>query len=213
MNGIKGARKGAKGKNKGKSKGSSSSPGPCFRCGSPHHTYNNCSDRFSTLSATPSGSPMNGGKSKGKMYTKGKCKKGKSKHKVAYNFDYFVDVSQYEDISNENYLEKSIYVMSLHDDRTVSTQGVHMVIVDTGATELVCGANAMARIYESADLRVSLADRPTFRFGNGLSQRATSRVDLTTNALGRLSFYIWTARWREHTSSSWWTRDEGAQSN
>ena len=45
---------------------------------------------------------------------------------------------------------------------------------------------------------VSLADRPTFRFGNGLSQRATSRVDLTTNALGRLSFYIWTARWRTH---------------
>ena len=153
---------------------------------------------FRPFQATPSGSPMNGGKSKGKMYTKGKCKKGKSKHKVAYNFDYFVDVSQYEDISNENYLEKSIYVMSLHDDRTVSTQGVHMVIVDTGATELVCGANAMARIYESADLRVSLADRPTFRFGNGLSQRATSRVDLTTNALGRLSFYIWTARWRTH---------------
>ena len=45
---------------------------------------------------------MNGGKSKGKMYTKGKGKKGKSKHKVAYNFDYFVNVSQYEDISNEN---------------------------------------------------------------------------------------------------------------
>ena len=103
---------------------------------------------------------MNGGKSKGKMYTKGKGKKGKSKHKVAYNFDYFVNVSQYEDISNEKYLEESIYVMSLHDDRTVSTQGVHMVIVDTGATELVCGANAMTRIYESADLR-GVTCRPT----------------------------------------------------
>jgi len=50
--------------------------------------------------------------------------------------------------------------MSLHDDRTVSTQGVHMVIVDTGATELVCGANAMTRIYESADLR-GVTCRPT----------------------------------------------------
>jgi hypothetical protein len=97
---------------------------------------------------------MNGGKSKGKMYTKGKGRKGKSKHQVAYNYDYFVDVSQYADISNENYLEESIYVMSLQDDRTVSNQGVHMVIVDTGATESVCGANAMARIYETADLRV-----------------------------------------------------------
>ena len=44
VSGMKGAPKGAKGKNKGKSKGSN--PGPCFRCGSPHHTYNNCPDRF-----------------------------------------------------------------------------------------------------------------------------------------------------------------------
>ena len=130
---------------------------------------------------------------KARCTSRAKGKKGKSKHKVAYNYDFFVDVSQYEDISNENYLEETIYVMSLHDDRTVASQGVHMVTVDTGATESLCGANAMARILDTMNAptyEVSLADRSIFRFGNGFSQRATSRVDLDTNALGRLSFYI-----------------------
>ena len=37
---------------------------------------------------------------------------------------------------------------------------------------------------------VDLEDRPVFRFGNGQQSRAVSRVDLTSTALGTLSFYV-----------------------
>ena len=37
---------------------------------------------------------------------------------------------------------------------------------------------------------VSKKDLPTFRFGNGLSDRAISRVDLQSTSLGSLSFFV-----------------------
>ena len=39
-------------------------------------------------------------------------------------------------------------------------------------------------------LEVKLYDRPSFRFGNGLSQRATSRVDAKSRSMGWISFYL-----------------------
>ena len=189
--GMKGSPKGFKGgKGKGK-KGKTKGPPQCFRCGSTNHSYHNCPDRFSP-SSSPSGSPMTGGKSKGK-FGKGKGKKGKSKQK-AYFAEYFVDIAKYDDIANADYLEESIYVLSLHTDQAPQTQCISRVIIDTGATESVCGANAMARILDTLPFgpthRVSFQDRPIFRFGNGLTQQATSRVDLDTRALGKLSFYV-----------------------
>ena len=35
-----------------------------------------------------------------------------------------------------------------------------------------------------------MEDRPTFRFGDGLTLRAKSRVDLHGTSLGEISFYV-----------------------
>ena len=68
------------------------------------------------------------------------------------------------------------------------------VILDTGATESVAGVASMARLLDSAGMdtryRVMLSDRPRFKSGNGLTQQATSRIDVETTAMGTMSFYL-----------------------
>lgn len=66
-------------------------------------------------------------------------------------------------------------------------------IIDTGATESVCGVTSMARMLDSYEIptyHVVLHDRPMFRFGNGQTQQATSRLDIETKALRMVSFYL-----------------------
>ena len=167
MKGSKGPSS-SKGKGKGnaKGKGKRSSFGPCFICGSDRHGYKVCPDRFSAR----------GGKSFGK------------KGKVHCNWAYFVDIDKYRDLEYVN-------VMSLQDDDNPESLSLSKVIIDTGATESVCGVASMAKLLDSmeaSEYHVALDDRPYFKFGNGHSQRATSRVDLKTKALDTLSFYLLT---------------------
>ena len=191
---FSGSSKGSKG-GKGKGgprptgKGSRPSFGPCFICGSPNHGYANCPDRWS--------------KGGGKPHGKGKTKKGKGKsgkkssssekgsfygsydgYSDGYHYEFFVDLREYQDVN----------VLSLASDDEAFNRGAAKVIVDTGATESVSGVSSMARLLDSAEpplhYEVNLVDRPRFRFGNGLSQQATSRIDLHTSAFGGMSFYL-----------------------
>ena len=95
-----------------------------------------------------------------------------------------MDLREYQDVN----------VLSLATDEEAFTRGAAKVIVDTGATESVAGISSMARLLDSAapglHYEVNLVDRPCFRFGNGLSQQATSRIDLFTNGFGPMSFYL-----------------------
>ena len=200
---MKGTGKGFGGKqSKGKgptSKSSSSSGtsrttfGPCFICGSPHHGYQQCPDRFSPKGG--SGGPMGAskgkkGKSKGKGYFKGKG--GRRPFPVNYAMEYFVDVEPYADVNCSEDLGY-INVLSLEEDWHPSQINPAKVIVDTGATESVAGISSVARLLDSSpnlEYKVELADRPVFRFGNGLSQRAVSRLDVRTEAMGMMSFYL-----------------------
>ena len=66
------------------------------------------------------------------------------------------------------------------------------VIVDTGATKSACGTRSMDRLLGALQcpFEVSLEDRPCFKFGDGRSLRAVSKIRLWTCALGWLSFYL-----------------------
>ena len=54
------------------------------------------------------------------------------------------------------------------------------------------GVASLSRMLDSAlfDYDVVLSDRPSFKFGNGLTLRATSRVDIDTEALQKLRVYV-----------------------
>lgn len=183
--GMKGASKG-KGK-KGKSKGKQTF-GPCFICKSPKHTYQQCPDRHQVRSGTPSGSPSGSPTNKGFAKGKGKMKGKKGKYPSYYVDAYYVDLELYEDVENE------IHVMSLQShDAEMTSQNAFRVIVDTGATESVCGVNNVARLLDSFDVPrydVCFSDRPVFRFVNGHTQQASSRIDVVTKALEMVSFYV-----------------------
>ena len=182
-----------KGSTKGKGKGKKGKPrtamGPCFICGSMGHGYLQCPDRFSARGGSPKGS-----KGKGKFMSKGKMK-GKAKfppRQVNYAGDYFVDIEQYQEMADDNTL-KFVNVMSLENDNASACLNALKVIIDTGATESVCGVTSMARMIDSfhtPEYHVVLHDRPTFKFGNGHTQQATSRLDIMTKALKRVSFYL-----------------------
>eukprot|EP00435_Cladocopium_sp_Y103_P014653 s1726_g3.t1 len=192
--GMKGSTKGAS-KGKGKMKGKRTSYGPCFICGSMQHGYLSCPDRFSAKGGSPSGSPTKGGKSKskGKMMFKGKKgKPGKSPSRVNYAMDYVVDIEKYQEAADDGD-QKFVNVMSLQSDNATFSIHALKAIIDTGATESVCGVTSMARMldfYDNPVYHVVLHDRPMFRFGNGQTQQATSRLDIETKALKMVSFYL-----------------------
>ena len=66
------------------------------------------------------------------------------------------------------------------------------VIVDTGATESACGIRSMDKLLKSlaCPFEVPLEDRPNFKFGDGRTLSAVSKVRFWTPALGPLSFYL-----------------------
>eukprot|EP00435_Cladocopium_sp_Y103_P013825 s669_g3.t1 len=152
---------GGKGKFSG-SKGKSSSKGfgPCFICGMSGHGYQSCPDRFSK-----------GPKGKGQ---KGSFGKGKPKGKVHY-YDVHMNIfaAQWDETSSHE-------------------RSPTWALLDTGATENAVGVDTLGDMVKHGGFSyaVSMDDRPTFRFGNGLKDQAVSRVDLHDTSLGPISFYV-----------------------
>ena len=54
------------------------------------------------------------------------------------------------------------------------------------------GINALSDLVNSASFSYSVSreNLPTFRFGNGLTDKAVSRVDLEGTSLGSMSFFV-----------------------
>ena len=168
---------------KGKTKSPASSPssggkssfsgksgwGPCFICGKPNHSYRQCPDRFAKGRST---SHKGSGKGFGKGF-KGKSKKGKG----------FGKPIQFHSLT--------VPLFPLHVYFKEQVQGCR-VIIDTGASENAVGSTALQHMLEASGLdhEVTTADRPVFRFGNGLQAQAKSRVDLKGTSLGSISFYV-----------------------
>ena len=175
LGGGKGKRKGPA---SGKGKGVGGGFGPCFICGQPGHGYLKCPDRWSKggkKGASPSSSRSSsfGGRGKGKGKGGSKGKKGKT---------FFAEAEWVPEV----------YVMSLFDQTDLESLGTSKVVLESGATESVAGIRAMAKVLDSHlfTYEVNISERPRFKFGNGESQRAASKVWLHTPALGWLSFYL-----------------------
>ena len=160
--------KGYGGQSKGKGYGFASKggnkAGPCFICGKFDHGYAQCPDRFSYK-----------GNQKGKSKKgKGGKPKGKGKSK-----SFFVDI--HLDV-----------LAAQWDDSALYGRSHTRAIIDTGATENAIGVNCLHDLVVSGkySYEVCQEDLPTFRFGNGHSDKARSRVDLHGTSLGTISFYV-----------------------
>ena len=156
----------------------------CLTCGKPGHHYTQCPDRFSPASSPSSKGKFSGkGKGfkssgKGKKGSKSKSKsKGKGKGKGS---SYYMDINLHE-----------INVLALADQE-IGWNSPFKALIDTGATESVAGVGSMSRFLDAAGCtyKVALGDQPQFRFGDGQSLRATSRVDVQTPALKQMSVYV-----------------------
>ena len=172
--------KGISGKNASfGSKGSGSDA--CLTCGKTGHHYTQCPDRFSPASS-PKGKSKFGGKGKGfKGFQKGKKgSKGKFKSKGKGKGSYYMDVNLHE-----------INVLA-HVDQEIGWNSPSKALIDTGATESVAGVASMSRFLDASkcSYQVALGDQPAFRFGDGQSLRATSRIDVQTPALKKMSIYV-----------------------
>ena len=83
-------------------------------------------------------------------------------------------------------------VISLEAAYLMATTGSPGFVLDTGATESAVGVRTLQAILEKTKARhtVSRLHRPLFKFGDGLSLRASSRVTLYGTALGEISFFV-----------------------
>ena len=83
-------------------------------------------------------------------------------------------------------------VISLEAAYLMATTGSPGFVLDTGATESAVGVRTLQTILEKTKARhtVSRLHRPLFKFGDGLSLRASSRVTLYGTALGEISFFV-----------------------
>ena len=160
---------------KGKGFGSSSSYsgkgrtgfGPCFICGKDTHGYQQCPDRFSK-----------GFSKNGKKGSKGKGKFGKSKFKNK---------------GSSHYVDIHLNVLAAQwDDSAVHGRSPTRAIIDTGATENAIGINSLHDMVVTGGFSYDVGgdNLPTFRFGNGHSDSAKSRVDIHGTSLGSISFYV-----------------------
>ena len=171
-----GSKSGGSPSHKGKGSGSSSSHsgkgrtmgfGPCFICGKDTHGYRQCPDRFSK-----------GFSKGGKKGFKGKGKFGKSKFK-GKGTAHFVDIH--------------LNVLAAQwDDSAVHGRAPTRAIIDTGATENAIGINSLHDLVVTGGFAYDVCqdNLPTFRFGNGHSDSAKSRVDIHGTSLGSISFYV-----------------------
>ena len=82
-------------------------------------------------------------------------------------------------------------VMSLETASVAWVNGAPGFVLDTGATENAVGVKTLENILMQAKIRhtVSIDERPVFKFGDGLSLRACSKVTLHGTALGDVHFY------------------------
>jgi hypothetical protein len=85
--------------------------------------------------------------SKGKM--KGKFGKPMPS-RVNYNMDYFVDIEKYQETDDDGQVKFN--VMSLQQDNATFAMNALKAIIDTGATESVCGVTSMARMLDSYEI-------------------------------------------------------------
>ena len=200
---------------KGYGKGSDPGHPPCTICGTTGHRWFECPQRTRGASQGK-GKGYGSGKAKGK--SKGKWPKGgKGKSSSAYAADvgfvgsYFFSVVDKE-IEEPYYLpvvivdqeiEEPYYHHETHDavkdTFVLSCAGSppgqlrgSQVIIDTGATESACGISTLDNFLEATKCRYSVVrhDRPTFRFGDGRTLQAVSRVDVITAAIGTFSIYV-----------------------
>ena len=192
-----GGKDGGKGKDKNKGGPKGKNLGPCYVCGQPGHRFYECPRRFGG-SSSPGGKDF--GKKAGKRKggrppsQKGKSGKGSFFHE-AYTLDLETEALDPEEktlVAPESVTEDpdaTILVLSVGD---LAVVGPTQVIVDTGATESACGIRSMDKLLRALQcpFEVSLAERPSFRFGDGRSLKAVSKVTFATNALGPLSFFL-----------------------
>ena len=191
--------------NKGKgssSKGPGKEGGPpqCTACGAMGHRWFECSKR-SPGAGTGKGKGSGKGKQKGKskgFRPKGFKGKGSGTYAsdVGYVGSYFFSIVE-QPSEEPYYLPVSVH--QIEDAFVLSCAGTppgHLrgsqVIIDTGATESACGISTLDNFLEATQCRYSvvLNDRPTFRFGDGRTLQAVSRVDLVTAAIGTFSVYV-----------------------
>ena len=109
---------------------------------------------------------------------------------LGYATVFSFEVVEKQEDESQSDVECSSFVLSC-DGAVPSKVRASEVIVDTGATESACGIETMERFLEATKFRyqVLLEDRPVFRFGNGRTMQATSRVDIIT-AARTLSVYV-----------------------
>ncbi|CAE7817945.1 RE1 [Symbiodinium sp. CCMP2592] len=85
-----------------------------------------------------------------------------------------------------------LHVMSLERALVCERSDSLGYIVDTGATENAVGVKTLEAILTATRCRrwVDTSDRPVFRFGDGLSLRASSKLTLGESPFGKISFYV-----------------------
>ena len=168
--GGKGGGSGKGGASLGRGKGPKGSN--CLLCGRPGHFFRDCPLRFGQGKGP--GSPSSSLSSKnGKG--KGKAKKGKGGYKAHY--------------TTGNFMLQSLSILHSGD---FGKHECPKFVLDTGATENAAGVRTIQALVDhmKVEPQIDLADRPTFKFGDGLVLQAKSRVDLRDTALGDVSFYV-----------------------
>ena len=82
--------------------------------------------------------------------------------------------------------------MNFEEANVIGEVAAPAFVLDTGATENAVGVKTLDEILKRTRLRhkVVTDDKPSFRFGDGLTLTARSRVDLMETALGDISFYV-----------------------
>ena len=85
---------------------------------------------------------------------------------------------EYNPTHYADYDMSHVYVLSTVDENLVQSMAIEKAILDTGATESVAGVAMMARLIDNGlmEYTIRLDDRPSFRFGNGQTQRAVSKL-------------------------------------
>ena len=88
--------------------------------------------------------------------------------------------------------EEHALVMSLDTAFVTMASGEPGFVLRKGATENAVGVKTLQSIIAKTGLKhqVSLEDRPVFRFGDGLSPRACSKLILHGAALGHVELYV-----------------------
>lgn len=71
--------------------------------------------------------------------------------RVNYNMDYFMDIEKYQETDDDGQV-KFVNVMSLQQDNATFAMNALKAIIDTGATESVCGVTSMARMLDSYEI-------------------------------------------------------------